>query len=329
MTQVLIIKPSALGDIVHALQVATSLKEQVPDIEISWVARDILTPFVRSCEAVDHVFVFKRHGGVFAFWRLTTELRKKKYDYVLDMQSLLRTGFMAFRSRAAKKIGRADAREGSSLFYDEKVAPAPLGRRPHMLEKLLPFCVPLGAKPELRGILNFREDASLNLSHLDGPNGLRPIVMFPDSRRPDKRWHGFKQLTEAILRDDRRRRVIWAGANYVPDKDAFQPSQFLNLTGNTSVVSLPALVQRAACVISNESGAMHLAAALQVPVLAILGRSDPEVLGPYPYRGATNHAIQAPLGDLRLLSVKDVFARFKKLQAGSGLSAVSPTPHRQ
>ena len=63
MTELLIIKPSSLGDIVQALQVATSLKAQVPRLRISWVVREIFAPIVRACEAVDQVYVFERAGG--------------------------------------------------------------------------------------------------------------------------------------------------------------------------------------------------------------------------------------------------------------------------
>src|SRR5512133_302610 len=90
MTQLLIIKPSSLGDIVHALQVATSLKAQCDDLRISWVVREIFASIVRACEAVDQVHVFERNGGVKAFLRLTNELRQTRFDYVFDMQGLLR-----------------------------------------------------------------------------------------------------------------------------------------------------------------------------------------------------------------------------------------------
>lgn len=313
MTQVLIIKPSSLGDIVHGLQVATSLKAQRSDLRISWVVRDVFAPLVRRCEAVDRTYVFRRDAGVMAFLQLMRELRETEFDYVLDMQGLLRTGLMTFRARGKRKIGRIDAREGSGFFYDEKVPLPADGIRSHALDKLLQFCPVLGAKPELQGMLKFREVDGLNLSYVEGPTKSRPILMFPDSRRADKRWGGFKQLTDMLLREDRRRRVVWAGNNYVPDKDAFLPDRFLNLTGNTSVVSLPSLVRRAAFVISNESGPLHLAAALQVPVLGIFGPGDPQVFGPYPLRGPTNFVIQAPVGDLKLLSAKDVHARLKRI----------------
>jgi len=317
MPHVLIIKPSSLGDIVHGLQVAASLKEQRADLQISWIVREIFAPLVRSCEAVDRVYVFRRDAGIVGFFRLMQEVRQTKFDYVFDMQGLLRTGLMTFRAVADKKVGLTDAREGATLFYDQKVPLPEGGTRSHSMDKLLQFCPVLGAKPELQGMLRFREVANLNLSHLESPSGRSPILMFPDSRRPEKRWMGYKELTELILREDRRRRVVWAGNNYVPDKNAFLPEQFLNLTGNTSVVSLPALVQRSRWVISNESGPMHLAAALGLPVLAILGPSDPQLSGPYPLRNPTNFVIQAPVGDLRLLSAKEVFARFRRIAASA------------
>ena len=312
MTELLIIKPSSLGDIVQALQVATSLKAQCEGLRISWIVRDIFAPIVRACEAVDHTYVFQRTGGTKAFLKLMREVRKVKFDYVFDMQGLLRTGLMTSRALAKRKVGRTDAREWSGLFYDEKVPLPPDGRRSHAVDILLQFCPVLGAKPELRGTLKFREIDTLNLSFAEGRGGTKPIVMFPDSRRAEKRWNGFKQLTELILRSDRSRKVIWAGSDAVADRGAFQPAQFLNLTGNTSLVSLPALIKRADWVISNDSGPMHLAAALGVRTLGIFGPTDPRLFGPYPLSAPTNFVVQAPVGSLKLLTAKDVFARFQR-----------------
>ncbi len=315
MTELLIIKPSSLGDIVHGLQVATSLKAQRPDLRISWVVREIFAPIVRACAAIDKVYVFERNGGAKGFLKLTKELRKTKFDYAFDFQGLLRTGLMTSRVHAKKKVGRSDAREMSGLFYDEKVPLPPDGKRSHALEILLQFCPVLGAKPELRGTLKFREVDSLNLRFADSRSGLKPIVMFPDSRRAEKCWGGFKQLTELLLREDKNRKVVWAGSNYVHDRSAFPPAQFFNLTGNTSLVSLPALIKRADWVIANDSGPAHLAAALGVRVLGIFGPTDPRLFGPYPLNAPGNVVVQAPVGDLKLLSAKEVYSRFQKARA--------------
>ncbi|MSU24840.1 MAG: lipopolysaccharide heptosyltransferase family protein [Opitutus sp.] len=315
MTEILIIKPSSLGDIVHALQVATSLKAQSEGLRISWVVREIFAPIVRACEAVDRVYVFERNGGAKGFLKLTKEIRKTKFDYVFDMQGLLRTGLMTSRTHATKKVGRSDAREWSGMFYDERVPLPPEGKHSHALEILLQFCTVLGVKPELRGTLKFREVDSLHLRFADSRGGTKPIVMFPDSRRAEKCWGGFKQLTELLLREDKSRKIVWAGSNYVHDRTGYPPAQFFNLTGNTSLVSLPALIKRADWIISNDSGPMHLAAALGVKTLGIFGPTDPREFGPYPLNGPTNFVIQAPVGDLKLLPVKEVYARFQKVRA--------------
>jgi ADP-heptose:LPS heptosyltransferase len=315
MTELLIIKPSSLGDIVHGLQVATTLKAQRGDLRISWIVREMFAPLVRVCEAVDHVYIFERAGGAKAFLKLMSEVRKTKFDYVFDFQGLLRTGLMTSRVLAKKKVGRTDAREMAGIFYDQKVPLPPDGRRSHALDILLQFCPVLGVEPVLRGTVKFREAESLNLKFADGRGGAKPILMFPDSRRVEKRWGGFKQFTEMILKEDRSRKVVWAGSNYLPDKNSFSASQFLNLTGNTSLVSLPALIRRADWVITNDSGPMHLAAAQGVRTFGIFGPTDPRLFGPYPLNGLTNFVIQAPVGDLKLLPAKDVYAKLERARA--------------
>lgn len=315
MTELLIIKPSSLGDIVQGLQVATSLKAQREGLRISWIVREIFAPLVRACEAVDRVYIFERAGGTKAFLRLMKEVRRTHFDYVFDFQGLLRTGLMTSRVRARHKVGRSDAREGAGLFYRRKVPLPPGGRRSHAIDILLQFCPVLGAEPELRGALRFRVMENLHLKFTEGRGGSRPILMFPDSRRPEKRWGGFKQLTELILKESPSRKVIWAGSTALPDKGAFPASQFLNLTANTSLVSLPALIKRAEWVLTNDSGPMHLAAAMGVRVVGIFGPTDPRLYGPYPLEAPTNFVLQAPVGDLKLLTAKEVYARFQRIRA--------------
>jgi ADP-heptose:LPS heptosyltransferase len=326
MTNLLIIKPSSLGDIVHGLQVAASLKAQRPDLRISWIVRDIFEPLVRNCELVDRVYVFHRSEGLRGFVMLMREVRQTQFDVVFDMQGLLRTGLMTWRTRARLKVGRSDAREGSTFFYQRKIPLPPEGAQSHALDILLRFCPVLEAQPELRGELRFREAADLNLGFVDGRRGQKPILIFPDSRRVEKRWNGFRQLTDLLLRDGSGRKVIWAGNNLVSYREKFPDGQFINLTGNTSLASLAALVRRADWVICNDSGPLHLAAALGVKTLGIFGPTDPRLFGPYPLNRPTNHVVQAPVGDLRLLPARDVYARFARLDALSQGQAVVSAP---
>ena len=183
-----------------------------------------------------------------------------------------------------------------------------------MLDILLQFCSVVGAEPRLAGPLRFRELDRLNLSFMDPRKGQRPILIFPDSGQSDKKWPGYVQLTALLIREGGRK-VVWAGNNYLPCKESFPDGSFLNLTGNTSLTSLPALLGRSGWVISNDSGPMHLSAAMGLRTIGLFGPTDPRQYGPYPIKSPTNYAIQAPVGDLHLLSAKEVFFLFNRIEA--------------
>lgn len=314
MPEMLIIKPSALRDIVHGLQVAASIKAQRPEWRISWIVRDIYSPLVRSCAAVDQVYVFRRDEGARGFLRLMRAVRQQEFDLVLDLQGLLRTGLMTKWSRGKRKVGRADAREGAGIFYGERILLPADGIQSHVLDILLQFCVAAGAEPRLTGPLRFRELERLNLSFMEPRKGLRPVLIFPDSGQSNKKWNGFGQLTALLIREAGRK-VVWAGNNYLPCRESFPAGTFLNLTGNTSLTSLPALLTKADWVISNDSGPMHLSAAMGLKTIGLFGPTDPRQYGPYPLKSPTNYAIQSPVGDLRLLAVKEVFSLFNRIEA--------------
>ena len=313
MPEMLIIKPSALRDIVHGLQVATSIKAQRPEWRISWIVRDIFSPLVRSCAAVDQIYVFRREGGLRGFWHLMREVRQKKFDLVLDLQGLLRTGLMTQWSRGRRKVGRADAREGAGFFYREKVALPPAGSQSHGLDQLLQFCTVVGAEPRLAGPLRFRELERLNLAFMETRKGLPPVLMFPDSGQTNKKWNGYSQLAALLIREAGRK-VVWAGNHYLPCKEIFPDGTFINLTGNTSLTSLPALLAKADWIISNDSGPLHLSAAMGFKTIGLFGPTDPQISGPYPLKHPENYTIQAPVGDLKLLSAKEVFHLFHRIE---------------
>jgi len=312
MVDLLIIKPSSLGDIIHALQVATSLKSQLKGLRISWIVRDIFAPIVQACDVVDQVYIFERNGGTKGFLRLIKEVRHTKFDYVFDMQGLLRTGLMTSRTRSDYKVGRSDSREMSGMFYDEKVPLPESGRRSHALDILLQFCPVFKVKPELRGALKFKsKDYELKFEGHD--DVIKPIVIFPDSRRAEKKWGAFRQLSKRLLASPKKRRVVWVGNKFVTSR-GIGSSRFLNLTGKTDIDDLPSLIQQASWVIANDSGPMHLAAAMGVNTIGIFGPTDPALYGPYPNKLCHTEVIQAAAGNLKLLQAKVVYDRFIKAE---------------
>lgn len=311
--KVLVIKTSSLGDIIHGLRVVTSLREQVPGMEVTWIAQEPFAPLVQICAAVDRTIVFRRRSLLRGMAAVLRELKPLAFDAVIDLQGRFLTGVMTARTRAPRRIGRTDCREGSGMFYNERVPLPPAGRRSHALDILLEFCGAFGAKIELRGPPVFRA-ADSNVSGLPGlPREVRPVVMFPDSRRAEKCWGGFAELTTELLRANPACTVAWAGARALPfpDGPGF-PGRFFNLGGRSKLTDLPALMHRASWVISNDSGPLHLAAALGVKVLGVFGPSDVTLYGPYPPGSPGNLVVCAPQGNLRLLAPKEVLYLLKK-----------------
>jgi heptosyltransferase I len=313
MPRVLIIKPSSLGDIVHGLQMARSLRAQAPAWTVDWVAAEAFAPLVRASTDVERVFVFDRHGPLGAFARLTGDIRATAYDWALDLQGLARSALLLAAARATHRAGRADAREGARLLYPLRPALPPAGRTAHALDILLQFLPLLGLRAEAPGPLTFRPPETPALpAEL---SGRAPVVLFPDSRRPEKQWPGFAALTALLLAARPDLSIAWAGRTGPTPDPSWPTDRFWNLIGRTPLEALPALLQAARLVVANDSGPMHLAAALERPVVALFGPTDPARFGPYPSSSPRHHLLRAPGGDLQKLDPADVLAAITKALA--------------
>ena len=200
------------------------------------------------------------------------------------------------------------------MFYDQTVPLPAAGRAAHVLDILLQFCPVVGAEPRLAGPLRFREMERLNLAFMEPRRGQRPVLIFPDSGQRAKKWNGYAQLTTLLIREGGRK-VVWAGNNYLPGRESFPDGTFLNLTGNTSLTSLPALLHKADWIISNDSGPMHLSAASGNRVLAIFGPTAPRRFGPFPLDHPKHRAVEAPEGRLDRLDAATVLAALEELRA--------------
>lgn len=324
LRDILIIKPSSFGDIVHALYTAEAIRTQVPEIRLHWLVRDTFAPLVRASHAVNgDIIVFERSKGIRGLFEVLLTLSQRQFDAVLDMQGLARTGLMTLAASAPLKIGRADARELSSISYHRKVRLPESGRTGHAVEILRCFLGALGLSEQLPDRLYFKADrASSCCELLDGA-----IVIFPDSRRPEKEWQGFPELTERLVLDERQR-VVWMGVGgprppvslvdfqckAIEEQVRFRRQSgrdsevpgFCDLRGKTTLRSLPGAIRGARLVIANDSGPMHLAAALGLSTLALFGPTDPSRFGPWPLNSPANHCLRGPDGNLAGLSVEKV-----------------------
>lgn len=307
----LVIKPSSLGDIVHGLQVVQNVAAHFPECRITWVARDRFAPLVEAAPFVHEVIHFHRKNGVRGILEVMKTLHGRNFDVVWDMQGLLRSGLMTLAANSPRKWGRNDAREGAAAFFRKVNLPESDGPH-HAIPILLEFARTLGVSDEIKVPLELRKGATFSWSPFFEGDPLRRFVIFTDSRGAEKEWPKFNQLTRLILDRIPGSRVAWcAGKRDVPDFPV-PDDRFLNLTG-CPFDEMIELARQPSVFIGNDSGPMHLSAAVGNRVLAIFGPTSPDRFGPWPPESPRTASIVAPEGLLINLSPEAVLAKVEKL----------------
>ena len=324
--QILVLKPSSLGDIICSLPVAQSLREQCPEAVISWVVKKRFAEIVRRCPTVNgEVIVFdhqKGLGGLTKLLRVVREVGRQRYDAVLDFQGLLRTGLMTWQAQAPLKVGSVFAREGSRLAYNKLVPAPPGGKGTHAIERLLQFLPALGLQPELRSPIEIRGESPDALD----PRliGVGPIVIVPNSRGAHKEWMYFPELTAGILESVPGSVVVWDSHREWASPVVKDGSRLINLTSRTSLLQMVELLRRARLVIGNDSGPLHIAAALGCPTIGLFGPTSPQRFGPYPMDLPRNNVLTAPGNDLSRLTCETVLHKVVEvLSRGDSLRHVA------
>ena len=284
--RILIVKPSALGDIVHTLPFLYLLRQRFPNAHIAWLVVPAFASLLEGHPLLNDVIRFDRRG-IANWWRdlaaaskllkFSTDLRRQRFDLVIDLQGLLRSGWIAWQTRAPVRVGFDYAREGGAHFYTHRVPTRT--HEKHATERYLDIAEALGCG---RGPIVFdfgveRIDR-LAAADLTGQSE-KYAVLLPGTNWATKRWpeEYFAQLVQP-LREEFGLDVFIAGANDVA------PIRFegaTNLAGRTTLRQLAALLDRASLVFANDSGPMHVAAALGRPLVAIYGPTNPVRTGPY------------------------------------------------
>jgi lipopolysaccharide heptosyltransferase I len=291
--RIALLKPSALGDIVHALPVLTALRQRYPQAHITWVVNRGYEPLLRGHPDLDETLPFDRGVsragpvlGALNFVRFLSELRARRFDLVLDLQGLFRSAVMTLATGAERRVGLASAREGATWFYTDVVPVADYNAL-HAVERywLLAEALGAGAEP-VRFRLPVSEPATRWAADVlrDCP---RPWLVFGvGSRWVTKRWPP-QHFAELARRAQRRfgGTVLFIGGK---DEAALARQTAARLSGPvrdlTSASSLPqltALLRQADAVVANDTGPLHLAAALGRPVVAPYTCTQVRLTGPY------------------------------------------------
>ncbi len=310
LNNILIIRLSSLGNVLHALMINQTIRDHFPDAEIDFVVRDQFAPIVEMCNAVDNLILFERKGGLFGFNRLLKEIRKKRYDAVLDIQAQFRTGLMVATARSPLKLGRKDAREGSGFFCNT-IIELPTNPNPHQVDTFLQFLPPLGKPAKLGSPVSF-ESPDLNSIEPELVSN-PPIVLLPHSRGKEKEWPHFRQLTHEILKQFSGQSVVWDSHIPIPSKELDSEANFFNTSGKTSIPEMISLLKSAKAVVANDTGPMHIAAALAKPTIALFGPTCFEKYGAYPLHNPRNVNLQSSQSDWCDIPTNRVLNEIQKL----------------
>lgn len=286
--RILIVKPSALGDVVHALPILNLLRLRWPKAHIAWLVMPAFAGLLEGHPQLDRVIPFERRqlakawkdpGRLGELFRLTRDLREARFDLVIDLQGLLRSGWLTSRTRAPVRVGFANAREGAPLFYTHRVPVR--SKEVHAIERYLSVAEALGCgRQPVRFI--FPTDDTDRAAVAEMLGGIdRYAVLLPGTNWATKRWpvEHFAETARKV-RERMGLGIVVAGGADVTGLAARIPFD-ANLAAGTSIRQLVALLERAELVIANDSGPMHIAAALGRPLVTLFGPTNPIRTGPY------------------------------------------------
>jgi lipopolysaccharide heptosyltransferase II len=295
---ILIIKPSAAGDIICALPILPALRKRYPGAKISWMVAKHLEDLIAGHPMIDNVIVFdrKRFGYLGLSWVVTKRflkflksLREPRYDLVIDLQGLFRSGFFSWASGAKVRIGPGEKREMGWIFYSHRMPKK--DHNTHIVDRI-------GAVGELLNIdfsnpefaVHISDEAKRHVGQMLAEQNIKAgefVAIAPGGTWSSKRWPAekFAELAGRIVTELGREVVLIGGrgerglAEIVVEKN--KEKKIVNFTGMTTLPELLAVIDASKAVVCNDSGPMHMAAAMGKGITAIIGPTNAYRTGPY------------------------------------------------
>ncbi len=290
--RVLIIKPSSLGDVVTAVPVLRGLRRSFPGVHISWMLANTCAEMMAHDADLDEVILFDRvrlgkawrlPGAARDLLRFLRRLRKGRFDWVIDLQGLFRSGFFARAAGASIRAGFADARELACAFYSHSITVGP----PHTVDRNISLARQLGIDARA-------EDMTLQVApagkefarRFCAEHGLGTeqfIVCVPPTRWVTKRYP-VRHWRAVVSSLSKRLPVVLLGAPSdmeVCSAVADGLGGVINLGGKTGVVAMVGVIAASAGVICSDSAAKFIAPAVDVEAITLMGPTRVEKTGPY------------------------------------------------
>lgn len=300
--EILIVKLSAIGDVVHTLPSLEALRAAYPESRITWLVEENARDIIRGHPCLDNIIVFKRKrwltgifkpsiylqtvGEVISFIK---ELRGKEYDLVIDFQGLFKSGILALLSGGKRRLGYDKTRELSYIFLNERIQ----SYNPdlHAVERCLNLAGYLGAEVNgPRFSIPFGERDMKCVKRFLRNNGIdesdRMIAVHPGSGWVTKLWERerFSYLCDRII-DQFGVRIIFTGdeddRSMIEAISSKMHGRAFNTAGRMSLKELACFLSLVDLMITTDTGPMHIASAMKTPVVAIFGPTAPWRTGPY------------------------------------------------
>jgi len=297
---ILIVKLSAIGDVIHTLPALNAIRKHYPTEHITWLVEEAAYPLVANHPALDRVLLSERKRWVreFAFGKILSfihQLRDTRYDIIIDFQSLLKSGVLVALARGKRKIGfdkGMEHSECSHIFFNERVSPVSMEL--HALLRYMRLLAPLGIESdhiEYRLPIQDRDrktaEELLSLCTLHFALCTSPLIAInPVAKWETKLWQNekFAHLADLLI-EKYQANIFFTGAaedfQVIEDIQSQMKHASLNLAGKTSLMELAALYEKADVLISTDTGPMHLGAAVGIPVVALFGPTAHWRTGPF------------------------------------------------
>ena len=284
MKRILIVRMSALGDIVHALPVLTAIRAARPDVEIDWL---VDTKYAGILDLVEGLS--QRILGRPGLAKAVGAMRARRYDVAIDLQGLLKSAAMARLSGASRVVGfeRGALRERAAAWLYHQMADVPAGA--HIIQKNLSVLKALGLPAPATVSFPVRVPASKVADQVAGEVAARGsrgfMLLNPGGAWPNKRWppERFGALAQRIMAErGLPSYVLWGGGEAsLAEAVVANAGGVATRAQLTSLGDILALSTLATVVVSGDTGPLHLAAAVGAPIVGLYGPTWPERNGPW------------------------------------------------
>ncbi len=302
MKNILVVKLSAIGDVIHALPVSYAIKETFPDAKLTWVVEPPSYDLLTMDPYIDEIILFhkKEFKSIRGFLHNIRPFRKKlrleNYDAVLDLQGLFKSAAIAHVAKAPLKLGMCNMREMSSRISKPVVGPNAYG---HIVERYLDVARALGCRVDNVvfpvEVPKTDADRAVSIMANAGVHMENPYVVFViGANWPNKRWpvQHFAELGDWFFQNQVTPVIVGNGALDIKrtlDVAGMMRVPPVNMVNKTDLKQLAYIIKNARLVIGGDTGPVHLAAGMGVRTIMLMGPTDAKRNGPY---GQIENAIE-------------------------------------